>query len=47
MKIEKDKKTVASLHEKTQYVIHKGNLKQALNHGLVLKKVHRVNQMLG
>ena len=24
------------------YVIHKRNLKQALNHGLVLKKVHGV-----
>ena len=27
---------------KTEYVIHIKNLKQALNHGLVLKKVHRV-----
>ena len=27
---------------KTEYVIHIRNLKQALNHGLILKKVHRV-----
>ena len=33
---------VTNLHDKTEYVIHIRNLKQALNHGLVLKKVHRV-----
>ena len=42
MKIKKIKKLVANLHDKTEYVIHIRNLKQALNHGLVLKKVHRV-----
>ena len=42
MKIEKVKKVAANLHNKTENVIHKGNLKQALNHGLVLKKVHKV-----
>ena len=42
MTIEKVKKLFASLHDKTEYVIHIINLKQALNHGLVLKKVHRV-----
>ena len=42
MKIEKVKKLVANLHDKTEYVIHIGNLKQALNHRLVLKKVHKV-----
>ena len=42
MKIEKVKKFVANLQDKTKYVIHIRNLKQALNHGLVLKKVHRV-----
>ena len=42
MKIEKVEKLVANLHVKTEYVIHIRNLKQALNHGLVLKKVHRV-----
>ena len=29
---------VADLHEKTEYVIHIRNSKQALNHGLVLEK---------
>ena len=42
MKIEKVEKLVANLHSKTEYVIHIRNLKQALNHGLVLKKVHKV-----
>ena len=41
-KIEKVEKFVANLHDKTEYVIHIRNLKQALNHGLVLKKFHRV-----
>ena len=35
MKIEKVEKLVASLHDKTEYVIHLRNLKQALNHALV------------
>ena len=38
MKIEKVEKLVTNLYDKTEYVIHKRNLKQALNHGLVLKK---------
>ena len=42
MKIEKVEKLVANLHDKTEYVIHIRNLKQALNHGLVLKKVNRM-----
>ena len=29
---------------KTGYVVHIRTLKQALNHGLILKKVHRVTQ---
>ena len=33
---------VADLHDKTEYVIHIRNLKQALNLGLVFKKVHKV-----
>ena len=41
MKTEKVKKFVVNLHDKTEYVIHIKNLKQALNHGLVLKEVHR------
>ena len=38
MKIEKVEKLVANLLEKTEYVVHITNLKQALNHGLSLKK---------
>ena len=34
VKIEKDEKLVVNLHDKTEYLIHIGNLKQALNHGL-------------
>ena len=42
MKIEKVKKLVANIDDKTEYVIYIRNLKQALNHGLVLKKLHRI-----
>ena len=42
MKIEKLGKLVADLHDKEEYFIHITNLKQTLNHGLVLKKVHWV-----
>ena len=42
MKNEKVENLVANIHNKTEYVIHIGNLKQALNQGLVSKKVHRV-----
>ena len=42
MKTEKFEKFAANLHDKTEYVIHIRNLKQALNHGLILEKVHRV-----
>ena len=30
------------MHDKSEYIIHIRSLKQALNHGLVLKKVHRM-----
>ena len=43
-KIEKCKKLVCSIHDKENYVVHIRALKQALNHGLILKKVHRVIQ---
>ena len=33
---------VAKLHDKTEYVVHIRNLKQVLNHGLVLRIVHKV-----
>ena len=42
MKIEKVEKLVANLHDKTEYVIHIRNLNQALSHGLILKKLHRI-----
>ena len=42
MKIEKVEKLLHNLHDKTEYVIYIRNLKQALDHGLVLKKVHTV-----
>ena len=38
MKLEKVEKLVTNLHDKTEYVIHIRNLKQRLNHGLILKK---------
>ena len=41
IKIEKFEKLVANLHEKTEYATHLRNLKQVLNHGLPLKKIHR------
>ena len=39
---EKVEKLVADMHDKTEYIIHIRNLKQALDHGLVLEKVYRV-----
>ena len=42
MKIDKTQKLVCNLHDKKKYVVHISRLKQALNHGLKLKKVHRV-----
>ena len=44
MKIGKYKKLVCNLYDKKNYVVHIRSLKQALNHGLILKKVHRVIQ---
>ena len=44
-KIEKVEKLITNLHDKTEYIIHTRNLKQALNHGLILKKVHRVTKV--
>ena len=42
MKIDKCKKLVCNLHNKKKYVVHINSLKQALNHGLKLKKIHRI-----
>ena len=44
MRIEKVEKLVAKQHDKKN-VIHIRKLKQALNHRLVLKKVHRVIEL--
>ena len=42
MEINKCKKLVCNLFNKKKYVTHINSLKQALNHGLKLKKIHRV-----
>ena len=42
MKINKCKKLVCNLLSKNKYVTHIKSLKQALNHGLKFKKVHRI-----
>ena len=42
MKIDKIQKLVCNLRDKKKYVVHISILKQALNHGLKLKKVQRV-----
>ena len=42
MKIDKTQKLVCNLRDKNKYVVHISILKQALNHGLKLKKMQRV-----
>ena len=42
MEIEEVEKLAANLHDKEGHVIRIRNLKEVLNHGLVLKKIHRV-----
>ena len=44
MKINKCSKLVCNLYDKDNFVAHIRSLKQALNHGLILKKVYRVIQ---
>ena len=44
MRIKKCNKLVCNLHDKKEYFVHIRALKQALNHGLILKKVQRVIQ---
>ena len=39
---EPDNKLIATVQDKNKYVVHISTLKQALNHGLRLQKVHRV-----
>ena len=46
MKIDKCKKLVCNLHNKKKYVVHIKSLKQALNHGLKLKRVHRIIEFI-
>ena len=43
-KVNKVEKLICSIEDKKKYVIHIRSLKQALNHGLKLKKVHKVIQ---
>ena len=43
-KVNKVEKLICSIENKEKYVIHIRSLKHALNHGLKLKKVHRVTQ---
>ena len=44
MKIDKCKKLVCNLSSKKIYITHINSLKQALNHGLKFKKIHRVTE---
>ena len=44
MKIDKCNKVVCNRYDKKNYIVHIRSLKQALNHGLILKKVHGVIQ---
>ena len=44
MKIGKCKNVVCNLYDKKNYVFHRRSLKQALNHELISKKVHKVIQ---
>ena len=43
-KIKNCKKLVCNIYDKENYIVHRRALTQALNHGLILKKVHRVIQ---
>ena len=42
MEINKCKKLLCNLSNKKKYVVHITSLKQTLNHGLKLKKIHRI-----
>ena len=44
MRIKKCNKLLYNLHDKKEYFVHIRALKQALNHGLIFKKVQRVIQ---
>ena len=42
MEINKCKTLVCNLYDNKKYFVHINPLKQALNHGLKLKKIHRI-----
>ena len=42
MEVNQCKKLVCNLFNKKKYIVHINSLKQALNHGLKFKKIHRV-----
>ena len=46
MKIDKCNKLVCNLFNKKNYVTHINSLKQALNHGLKLKNIHRITNLI-
>ena len=46
MEINKCKKLLCNLYNKKKYVVHINSLKQALNHGLKLKKIHRIIELI-
>ena len=41
MELGKVEKLVTNLHDKNEFVVHIRNLKQTLNHKLILQKFHR------
>ena len=43
-KVEKVERLICKIEDKEIYIIHIRALKQALNHGLILRKVHRIIQ---
>ena len=44
MKINKCSRLVCNLYDKNNYAVHIRSLKEALDHGVILRKVHRVIQ---
>ena len=46
MKINKCNKLACNMYDKKNYVVHIKILKEALDHGLVFKKVHRVIKLI-
>ena len=41
MKVKGVEKLIPNLYNKRKYIVHIRALKQAIDHGLVLKKIHR------